>query len=142
LVEIICNELQRKVPSVIYQVGLGEDFAYAFFTHADDDKQISKAVIPFAILKMLPDEVLNALQAIICIGDGANDRHLGLTEVERPNNQGKPLPVYRIISGRGLYDANPTWLNRDAGNLELAPDRGDIAEALHKVVANITKDAG
>ncbi len=137
LVRNISNELQHRIPGIIYQVGLGEDFGYAFFTHADEDKQISKSSIVYAILKILPEKIVNALRAIICIGDGANDRHLGLTEVARPDNQGKPLPVYRIISGQGLYDADPAWLNRDAGNLELAPDRGDIADALHRVVKQI-----
>ncbi len=144
LVRDLCNKLQKKIAStlsgrdaerVMYQVGLGENFGYAFFTHADEDKQISKATIPYAILKILPANIVNALKAIVCIGDGANDRHLGLLEVQRPN--AKPLPVYRIISGTGLYNENPAWLNMAAGKVELAEDRGNIAEALHRVVSQI-----
>ncbi len=143
LVRDLCNKLQEQIATslsgqeaerVMYQVGLGENFGYAFFTHADDDKQISKATIPFAILQILPDDVLNELKAVICIGDGANDRHLGLTEI---NYQEKNIPVYRIVSGESLYKKNPVWLKRDAGRLELAPELGDIAEALHQVVQQI-----
>lgn len=135
LVRDLSNKLSERIPGVIYQVGMGENFGYAFFTHADQNKQVSKAAIPFAILKLLPESFVNALRAIVCIGDGANDRHLGLLEVARASAEA--LPVYRLISGRDLYDASPVWLNKAAGRIELAPDRGDIAEALHRVVEQI-----
>ncbi len=144
LVRDLCNKLQKQISitlsgqdaeRVMYQVGLGENFGYAFFTHADEDKQISKATIPYAILKILPADLVNALKAIVCIGDGANDRHLGLLEVARP--YAKPIPVYRIVSGTSLYNANPPWLDIRAGRVELAANHGDIAEALHRVISQI-----
>jgi hypothetical protein len=145
LVRDLCDKLLKQISislsgqeseRIMYQVGLGENFGYAFFTHADEDKQISKATVPFAMLKILPASVVNALKAIVCIGDGANDRHLSLLEV--PRASAKPIPVYRIISGQELYDANPPWLNIAAGRVELAPNRGDIAEALHRVMGQIS----
>lgn len=139
----------EKAEKVIYHTGKCESYVHSFFTHADQNKQIDKATFPQAVLKMLPANVLNAIQAIICIGDGSNDRHLALKEVQSPDGN-KKIPVYRLISGRSLYDKNPEWLNITKHTVDkekemkeervfVAENKGDIGQALHHIVQQIDK---
>jgi hypothetical protein len=134
--EQIIEKVTKTFSNVRGYIADQRPFCYsALFVPQEEQNHISKASLVPAILNLVPEGFWSNLDAVICLGDSGNDEHLGLSEIKNPDTE-KMLPIYKVIAGKHLKDAQ--WIPND-GRIRTSESKGDIAKELESTIREISQ---